>query len=120
VLATSLGEEVATVVELADLYHGRWRIQKAFKRLKLLNRTVPMTQPEPGGAQWQVNRSAACKLPSRCIGPVLWLAGGFARGVYDWVTTLSRRWTRRIAGRYRPRNPAHSKPHPSMAYKRAA
>ena len=34
VLVTSLSEDVASVAELADLYHGRWRIEEAFKRLK--------------------------------------------------------------------------------------
>ena len=34
VLLTSLSQDVATVAELADLYHGRWRIEEAFKRLK--------------------------------------------------------------------------------------
>jgi hypothetical protein len=34
VLATSLTEGVATAAELGDLYHGRWRIEEAFKRLK--------------------------------------------------------------------------------------
>ena len=151
VLATSLSEEVATVAELADLYHGRWRIEEAFKRVKhrlglesvsglsqhallvdvaakvladnlaaLLTRAVPMPLAQPGGAQRQVNRAAAAKLLSRCIGSMLLLVGGIAGGVHDWVTTLSRRWTRHIAGRSRPRNPAHSKPHPSQAYKRAA
>jgi hypothetical protein len=34
VLVTSLTEGVATAAELGDLYHGRWRIEEAFKRLK--------------------------------------------------------------------------------------
>jgi hypothetical protein len=34
VLATSLPEDVASAAELADLYHGRWCIEEAFKRLK--------------------------------------------------------------------------------------
>ncbi len=34
VRATSLSEDVASVAELADLYHGRWRIEETFKRLK--------------------------------------------------------------------------------------
>jgi hypothetical protein len=34
VLITSLGETQATAAELGDLYHGRWRIEEAFKRLK--------------------------------------------------------------------------------------
>jgi hypothetical protein len=28
VLVTSLSEDVASVTELADLYHGRWRIRR--------------------------------------------------------------------------------------------
>lgn len=151
VLVTSLSEDVATVAELADLYHGRWRIEEAFKRLKhrlglesvsglsqhallvdvatkvladnlaaLLNRAVPMAQDSPQGVSRQVNRAAASKLFSRCIGAMLLLADGIAQGVHDWVLTLSRRWTRHIPGRSRPRNPAHTKPHPSQAYKRAA
>ena len=31
----SLAEDVASVAEMVDLYHGRWRIEEAFKRLKL-------------------------------------------------------------------------------------
>jgi len=34
VLATSLDQRMASISELADLYHGRWRIEEAFKRLK--------------------------------------------------------------------------------------
>jgi hypothetical protein len=34
VLATPLDQSMASVAELADLYHGRWRIEEAFKRLK--------------------------------------------------------------------------------------
>lgn len=148
---TSLSEDVATVAELADLYHGRWRIEEAFRRLKhrqglesvsglsqhallvdvatkvladnlaaLLNRAVPMAHDSPQGVSRQVNRAAASKLFSRCIGAMLLLADGIAQGVHDWVLTLSRCWTRHIPGRSRPRNPAHTKPHPSRAYKRAA
>lgn len=151
VLATSLGQELASVAELADLYHGRWRIEEAFKRLKhrlglesvsglsqhallvdvatkvladnltaLLARAVSMPEPAPGGARRQVNRAAAAKLFSRSIGAMLLLADGVALGIHDWVLMLSRCWTRHIPGRSRPRNPAHTKPHPSQAYKRAA
>ena len=150
-MVTSLSEDVATVAELADLYHGRWRIEEAFKRLKhrlglesvswlsqhallvdvatkvladnlaaLLNLAVPMAQDSPQGVSRQVNRAAASKLLSRCIGSMLLVVGGIARGVHDWVLTLSRCWTRHVPGRSRPRNPAHTKPHPSQSYKRAA
>jgi hypothetical protein len=34
VLVTSLDEKAATAAELGDLYHSRWRIEEAFKRLK--------------------------------------------------------------------------------------
>ena len=34
VLVTSLDEPTASAGELGDLYHGRWRIEEAFKRLK--------------------------------------------------------------------------------------
>ena len=34
VLATKLGEQVAPAHAFADLYHQRWRIEEAFKRLK--------------------------------------------------------------------------------------
>lgn len=151
VLLTSLSQDVATVAELADLYHGRWRIEEAFKRLKhrlglesvsglsqhallvdvatkvladnlaaLLNRAVPMVSGASDDVTRQVNRAAAAKLFSRCIGSMLLVAGRVAQGVHDWVLTLSRCWTRHIPGRSRPRNPAHSKPHPSQSYKRAA
>ena len=35
VLVTSLTQKQATAAELGELYHGRWRIEEAFKRLKL-------------------------------------------------------------------------------------
>jgi hypothetical protein len=155
VLVTSLTQDVASVAELADLYHGRWRIEEAFKRLKhrlglesvsglsqhallvdvatkvladnlaaLLNRAVPMaagaSETPVDGVRRQVNRAAASKLFSRSIGSMLLVAGGIAQGIHDWVITLSRCWTRHVPGRSRPRNPAHTKPHPSQAYKRAA
>ena len=167
VLVTSLTDDVASVAELADLYHGRWRIEEAFKRLKhrlglesvsglsqqallvdvaakvladnlaaLLNRAVPMlpggsgladvadgsgvTEAQTCGVRRQVNRAAAAKLFSRCIGSMLLTLDGIVQGIHDWVLTLSRCWTRHIPGRSRPRKPAHSKPHPSQSYKRAA
>lgn len=155
VLLTSLNEDVASVADLADLYHGRWRIEEAFKRLKhrlglesvsglsqhallvdvatkvladnlaaLLNRAVSMDSGAPQaqelGVRRQVNRAAAAKLFSRCIGAMLLIVGGVAKGIHDWVLTLSRCWTLHIPGRSRPRNPAHTKPHPSQSYKRAA
>ncbi len=159
VLATSLGEEVASAAELADLYHGRWRIEEAFKRLKhrlglesvsglsqhallvdvaakvladnlaaMLNRALALGDEMPAatgegettGASKQVNRAHAAKLFSRWIGPALLLAGDMAERVHDWVKTLMRCTTRYVPGRSRPRNPNHSKPHPSQAYKRAA
>ena len=86
----------------------------------LLNRNVPMAPDSPEGVSRQVNRAAASKLFSRCIGSMLLVAGGTAQGVHGWVITLSRCWTRHIPGRSRPRNPAHTKLHPSQSYKRAA
>lgn len=86
----------------------------------LFNRAVPMTPGTFGGVSRQVNRATAAKLFSRCIGSMLLLAGGVAQGIHDWVLTLSRCWTRHIPGRSRPRNPTHTKPHPSQSYKRAA
>ena len=71
----------------------------------LLNRAVPMAPDSPEGVSRQVNRAAASKLFSRCIGAMLLVAGGIAQGVHDWVLTLSRCWTRHIPGRCRPRNP---------------
>ena len=151
ILVTSLSEDVATLAELATLYHGRWRIEEAFKRLKhrlglesvsglsqhallvdvatkvladnlaaLLNRAVPTPSDSPEGVSRQVNRAAASKLLSRCIGSMLLAADGLLELVHAWGLTLSRRLTRHIPGRSRPRNHAHSKPHPSQAYKRAA
>lgn len=155
VLLTSLTQDVASVAELADLYHGRWRIEEAFKRLKhrlglesvsglsqhallvdvatkvladnltaLLNRAVPMVEQLgealARGVKRQVNRAAASKLFSRCIGRMLLLAGGVAQGMHDWVITLARCWSRHVPARSRPRKTDHVKPHPSQAYKRAA
>jgi hypothetical protein len=48
------------------------------------------------------------------------MAGGIAQAIDEWVITLARSWTRHVPGRSRPRNPTHSKSHPSQAYKRAA
>lgn len=155
VMVTSLGEAVASVAELADLYHGRWRIEEAFKRLKhrvglesvsglgqhallvdvatkvladnlaaLLNRAVPMRAEPPETKKTAVtravNRAASAKLFSHCIGAMLLVKDGIAQALEHWVLALSRCWTRHIPGRSRPRDPAHSKPHPSQAFKRAA
>lgn len=96
----------------------------ADNRAALLNRAVPMAadraQAQGEGFRRQVNRAAVSKLISRSIGPMLLVAGGIAQCIHDWLITLSRCWTRHIPGRSRPRNPAHTKPHPSQAYKRAA
>ena len=152
VLATSLSEDVASVAELADLYHGRWRVEEAFKRLKhrlglesvsglsqhallvdvamkvladnlaaLLNRVVPVGEtPDEAGVSRRVNRAAAAKLFSRCIGRLLLRVGSMASFIEVWVITLGRTPIRHVPGRSRPRKPAHFKPHPAQAYKRAA
>ena len=86
----------------------------------LLNRAVPMASGACDGARRQVNRTAAAKLFSRCIGSMPLIAGGVVQGVHDWGLTVSRCWTRHTPGRSQPRNPAHMKPHPSQSYKRAA
>jgi hypothetical protein len=86
----------------------------------LLNWAVPMSSGASEGVRRQVNRAAASKLFSRCIASMLLVVGGIAQGIHDWVLTLSRCWTRHIPGRSRPKNSAHTKPHPSQSYKRAA
>ena len=60
------------------------------KLTELLHRVGPMASDSPEDVSRQINRAAASKL-------------------------FSRRWTRHLPDRSKPRNPAHSKPHPSQA-----
>jgi len=100
VLATSLTKGVATAAELGDLYHGHWRIEEPFKRLKhslglerlsqhallvdvatkvladnlacLLNMSVDLgVQEDEAGVSRKVNRATSAKALSRCVRTLL-------------------------------------------------
>lgn len=90
----------------------------------LLNRAVPRETEQAGsekpGVNRQVHRSVVAKLLSRWIGLVLLIADGTARGRFMTGTHAFKLLGTAQPGGSRPRDPSHSKLHPSQTYKRAA
>lgn len=147
VLATNLEAQAFPCEVFADLYHQRWRIEEAFKRLKhrsKLESVCGLTQhallvdvaakvlADNLGALVCQAASAAADLPLRqrvCnrayaapllqrLLPRMVLGLGCIVALLDKALDLLGGNThRRIPGRSRPRHARHVKPHPHLAYK---
>jgi hypothetical protein len=147
VLATNLDEQAAPVHAFAELYHQRWRIEEAFKRLKhrmklecvsglsqhallidvaakvladnlaSLMCIAATQQADLPGASRRCNRAYAAALLQGMLPRLVLIIGDFFATLADVLCLLSANTQRFIHGRSRPRPVHHVKPHPSAVYK---
>jgi hypothetical protein len=147
VLATNLPAQDYPCDAFADLYHQRWRIEEAFKRLKLrlhlesvsglsqqaviidvaakiladnlasLMCATAADEADLPARGRRCNRSYAASLFQRAIPRLLMAVGDFFATLNQVLTLLGATTQRFVAGRLSPRPPNHSKPHPNLAYK---
>ena len=147
VLATNLDEQAAPADSFAGLYHQRWRIEEAFKRLKhrmklecvsglsqhallidvaakvladnlsSLMCIAAAQQAELPVKSRRCNRAYAAALLQRELPRLVLLIGDFLATLTNVLTLLSATTQRFIPGRSRPRPAHHVKPHPSAVYK---
>jgi hypothetical protein len=146
VLMTNLPADQVPAAAFGDLYHQRWRIEEAFKRLKcrlhleaisglsqhaLLvdvaakvmadNITALMCQAAQTAAELPPNRRCQrthADAAVRAILPRVLLVVGDVQGVIaDTLDILARTVHRITPGRTAPRDHNRDKPHPSLAYR---
>jgi hypothetical protein len=141
VLATNLDAEPAPSEALAELYHQRWRIEEAFKRLKhrlhlegvsglsqqaliidvaakVLGDNIAAllcraAQPGPAGVvpASHCNRSYAACCLQRALPGILLRVGDVLEAIDAVRALLAATMQRYRPGRSRPRPPNHVKPH---------
>ena len=146
-LATNLDVERFPATLLGDLYHQRWRIEEAFKRLKhrlhleavsglsqqaliidvaakilIDNITSLMCAAAAEDADLRTrsrkcNRSFAANLMQRLLPRLVLFIGDVCATIADAIAMLGATSQRFIPTRSRPRPPRHAKPHPSCVYK---
>ena len=146
-LATNLHEADFPPTLLADLYHQRWRIEEAFKRLKhrlhlecvsgltqqaliidvaakiladniaALMCMAAQHQADLPARARHCNRAYAATLMRRLLPRFVLLVEDVCSEISQLLTALAANTTRHVAGRSRPRPHHHIKPHPSCAYK---
>jgi len=147
VLLTNVGTEQVPAAAFADLYHQRWRIEEAFKRLKLRMRlesvsglsqhallidvaakiladniaalmcTAAAADADLANRSRRCNRTYASRVTAKMLGPVLLWIGDVVAVIRDALALMGRVSQRFVPGRSRPRPKYHIKPHPSQAYK---
>jgi Transposase DDE domain len=146
VLATNLESTVVPADAFGDLYHQRWRIEEAFKRLKhrlhleaasglsqhaliidvaakILADNIASLLCAAAARNAELpptrrcKRSYAATLVQRSIPRLLLLVGDFIATLGEVLHLLAANTQRFIAGRSRPRPSHHVKPHPSAVYK---
>ncbi len=146
-LDTKLDEQAAPAHAFAELYHQRWRIEEAFKRLKhrmklecvsglsqhallidvvaklladnlaALMCSAVAQQAALPSQSRRCNRTYAAALLQRTLPRLVLLLGDFIATVEDVLRLLGTATQRFIPGRSRPRPPHHVKPHPSAVSK---
>lgn len=147
VLATNLDECGFAPVVFGDIYHQRWRIKEAFKRIKhrlhlecvsglsqqallvdvaakiladniaSLLCAVAQDQANMPDRSRKCNRAYAAALMPRVLPRLLLVAADLARLIDHVIDQLAAVTQRFVPRRSRPRPVHHVKPHPSMAYK---
>jgi Transposase DDE domain len=147
VLATNLDEQAVPAHAFAELYHQRWRIEEAFKRLKhrmklecvsglsqhallidvatkvladnlaSLMCIAAAPNAQPAGKSRRCNRSYAAALLKVALPRLILVIGDFVASLADVLLLLAANTQRFIPGRSRPRPAQHVKPHPSAVYK---
>jgi len=147
VLATNLDEQVAPAHAFADLYHQRWRVEEAFKRLKhrmklecvsglsqhallvdvaakvladnlaSLMCIAAAQQASLPQKSRRCNRAYAAALLQRALPRLVLSIGDILAILTDVLHMLGANAQRFIPGRSRPRPVHHVKLHPSAVYK---
>jgi hypothetical protein len=147
VLVTNLESPDYPRDAFADLYHQRWRIDEAFKRLKLrlhLQAVSGLSQQaviidvaakvladnlasllcaaaaerdDLPARGRRCNRSYAASLFQRAIPRLVMAVGDLFATVREVLALLGKTTQRFVAGRSSPRPLNRTKPHPDMAYK---
>lgn len=146
-LVTNLDATQFPAALFADLYHQRWRIEEAFKRLKhrlqleavsglsqqaliidvaakILADNITSLMCTAGSEQAGLaarsrtcNRSYAAGLMQRLLPRLVLYIGDVCDVLAEAIAMLGATSQRFVPGRSRPRPAYHIKPHPSAAYK---
>jgi hypothetical protein len=147
VLLTDLDSQAYPCEAFSDLYHQRWRLEEAFKRLKhrmalesvsglsqqaliidvvakiladnlaSLLCAAAATQHDLAARSRKCNRSYAAALLQRAFPRLILIIGDWLTHLRDVIAQLGANTHRFVRGRSRPRPANPIKPHPSMAYK---
>lgn len=147
VLATNLGAEEVAAAAFGDLYHLRWRIEEAFKRLKhrlhleavsglsqqalivdvaakvladniaALLCAAALAEHPPDDAARRCNRSYGARFMQRVLPSILLMVGDVLATIAAALRQLAANTQRYHPGRARPRPAHHVKPHARYAYK---
>ena len=147
VLVTNLDSQAFPAEAFADLYHQRWRIEEAFKRIKhrlhleavsglsqhaliidvaakILADNITSLMCAAAGEQAELaqrgrkcKRSYAAFIMQRALPAMVLLIGDLRAKIDHVLEHLGANWQRCIPRRSRPRVSAHVKPHPSAVYK---
>ena len=147
VLATNLDAQRFDAALFGDLYHQRWRIEEAFKRLKhrlhleavsglsqqaliidvaakvladnitSLMCAAAVQQGDLAARSRKCNRSYAATLMQRLLPRLVLLIGDLRATITNATHMLATTSQRFVLGRSQPRPHRHAKPHPSCAYK---
>ena len=147
VLATNLDAQDYPAEAFGDLYHQRWRIEEAFKRLKMrlhLEAVSGLSQQavivdvaakiladnlasllcvaaadreELPARKRRCNRAYAAWMLQRAVARLIIDVGDVLATLHEVLWLLGATTQRTVAGRYFPRPPNRIKPHPRLAYK---
>jgi hypothetical protein len=147
VLATNLDAQNFPAALFGDLYHQRWRIEEAFKRLKHrlhLEAVSGLSQQaiiidvaakvladniaslmciaaaehaDLPARSRKCNRSYAATLMRRLLPRLVLFIGDVGAAIADAIAILGATSQRFVSGRSQPRPTRHVKPHPSCSYK---
>ena len=147
VVATNLDEKTFPPELFAELYHRRWRIEEAFKRLKhrlkleavsglsqqallidvaakvladnitSLFCSAASEQADLPKRSRMCNRSYAVIYMRSLLPRLVLFIGDIRQAINDAISTLATNTQRFVPGRSQPRAARHVKPHPSCAYK---
>lgn len=147
VLATNLDAERFPAALFGDLYHQRWRIEEAFKRLKhrlhleavsglsqqaliidvaakiladniaSLMCAAAAEHADLPARSRKCNRSYAATILQRILPRLVLFIGDVRATIIDVIALLAATSQRFVQGRSQPRPTRHVKPHPSCAYK---
>ena len=147
VLVTNLDSAAFPAALFGDLYHQRWRIEEAFKRLKhplklecvsglsqhaliidvaakvladnitSLMCAAASAQDDHAAHSRKCNRAYAATVMQRLLPGLVLFLRNVAASITDAITLLGSTYQRLVPKRSSPRPNHHVKPHPSLTYK---